>query len=205
MVFVANYADRPDIDNGLEAVAPGQGLEVAHHQAPEVAPYHDGLEAVSNEQWPYRADIKDEVASLASKRQFWSRKRIWWSVGAGLLAIIVIVLGTVLGITLSKKSDSPTQSASTSTSTASSGSSSSKAAPTGIATLSPLAATTWGLDNGDYGIKVIYQDATGHLQDSTYSSATSNWTKVSNFTTARQGTPLGMTTVLNGVSLNFLT
>jgi hypothetical protein len=150
---------------------PSQGLEVAADHGLEAA--HDqGLELVVPNSYY-------NTSALRLRRSF-RRKRIW--VTGLTIVVLVVVLGAVLGSELKPRGRNKRHGGRDATPTP-----------------SPLAAISWTLDDGNSGTKLIYQDNTGLLQDSTYQSSTKSWTKVSNFAKAKKGSPLAMTQFNNTV------
>ncbi|KAF2651553.1 hypothetical protein K491DRAFT_719745 [Lophiostoma macrostomum CBS 122681] len=176
-------------DQGIE-VTPAQGLEVA---------YDTGLETTAS-------DLYYDSKSPHPRRTF---RRKWfcpwqWHWLALLIIGFALVLGTVLGTKLKHGDSDNAHSGSSQATPKSSSQTTAKSTATSspltpIATLSPLAAASWTVDADNYGVKVIYQDDTGQLQDSTYRSSTDSWTKISNFATAKKGSPLAMTQLNNSV------
>ncbi|OCL05167.1 hypothetical protein AOQ84DRAFT_441627 [Glonium stellatum] len=167
-----------------EVVYPAEGLEVAdvqHNELPQVV-----------EQYAYYAPEKEIVQPPPARRNpFLHGRRLWILVIVVVLVIVGAVLGGVLGTTLNHGSNnSHAQSATTTGTPTAAPTGTSK--PIGIRQNSPLAVTGWRT-GGNFSIRVYFQNDDNFLSYSAYESGTGNWTQISNFTTAKPGSPLAAT------------
>jgi hypothetical protein len=107
------------------------------------------------------------------------RRRLWI---VGIIAVALVVLGTILGAILGTQLHHTAPDASTTTP-------SPRPSPTAIRHNSALAVTGWR-NGADFSIRLFYQGDDGNLRVSAFESTTQSWGSPTLFVKARSGTPL---------------